>query len=131
MTRTQPLVLLVDNEDTFLEIISMHLAKKGVVTAFARSADEGLRQAELLQPDLALSDILMPPGPNGFEFAFALRSNPKTHHIKLAFFTSLCDPWHELAYDRNAIATKLGEVAFFDKCDDIEHIGDHVLSLLK
>lgn len=131
MTKDQPVVLLVDNEATFLEIISMKLKVHKLETVMANNAIDGLKQAEVTQPNLVLSDLLMPPGPNGLEFAFALKRNPKTRHIKLAFLTSLGDPWRELAYSRDEVMATLGDVIFFDKCNDIDRIADHVAALLQ
>lgn len=128
--REKPLVLLVDDEEAFLEIASVKLLADGFETAFARGVREALDKAERLLPDLVLSDIYMPPGPSGWELALELRRNPKTREIKIAFFTSLRDPWAELRHDRKTIAAELGPVPFFSKTDDVEILARRVIDFL-
>ncbi len=129
--REKPLVLLVDDEDEFLEIASAKLQEKGFETVIAHNASDAEAKAESLAPDLVLSDIYMPPGPSGWDLAFALRSNPKTKDIKFAFFTSLRDPWAEVTGDRKKMAEDLGKVAFLSKMDDVCSLGESVANVLK
>lgn len=131
MTRATPLVLLVDDDAAFLEIISMKLKACRLETAFAHNADDGFKQAQATGPDLVLSDILMPPGPNGLELARALVRDPATSHVKLAFFTSLGDPWRDLSLSKSDAVAAFGNVPIFDKCSDMDRIGDHVLAILQ
>ncbi len=90
--KTPPLVLLVDDEEVFLEMTSLKLHNAGYDTVTANGALEAMKRLEELVPDLLLSDIYMPPGPNGLELGLALRKNPKTQNIKIAFLSSLRDP---------------------------------------
>jgi CheY-like chemotaxis protein len=129
--RTQPLILLVDDEDEFLEIASLKLQGKGFETVTTNDGHVALVKAEQLQPDLVLSDIYMVPGPNGWEVALELHRNPKTRGIKLAFFTSLRDPWIEIPTEaRKKVAEELGNPVVLSKIDDVEMLGDRVEGLL-
>lgn len=127
----KPLVLLVDDEEVFLEIASVKLQAEGFATVLAQGAREGFEVAERMMPDLVLSDIYMPPGPSGWELALELRRNPKTATIKVAFFTSLRDPWIEFRGDRKTIAEELGSVTFFSKTDDVDRLGDEIKKLVQ
>ncbi len=129
--RKRPLVLLVDDEESFLEIASIKLKAHGFDTMPASDANEGMRQAEALLPDFVLSDIFMPPGPSGWELALALRKHPKTSKIKFAFFTSVRDPWLELDQDPREVAAELGPVVFLDKDKDFGTLGERIKSLLE
>jgi len=129
--RKRPLILLVDDEESFLEIASIKLKAYGFDTVPASGAHEGMRQAEALLPDFVLSDIFMPPGPSGWELALALRKHPKTSNIKFAFFTSVRDPWLELERDPHEVAAELGTVIFLDKDKDLSTLGERIKSLLK
>lgn len=129
--RDKPLVLLVDDEEVFLEIASIKLQAEGLETVTSLDVRDALEKAERLLPDLVLSDIYMPPGPNGWEFALELRRNPKTREVKVAFFTSLRDPWAELRGDHKAIAAELGHVTFFSKTDDVDALATQVMGLIK
>lgn len=128
--RERPLVLLVDDEEVFLEIASTKLKTEGFLTVVAYTVTDALTKAEELLPDLILSDVYMPPGPNGWEFALEIRRNPKTRNIRFAFFTSLRDPWAELKKEHASAAQELGRVTFFSKMDDVDHLADLVGKLI-
>ncbi|SRR5258708_26161153 len=128
--RTNPLVLLVDDEDIFLEIASVKLQAEGFETIMTHDFRDALEKAERLLPDVVLSDIYMPPGRNGWELALELRRNPKTCDIKIAFFTSLRDPWAELREERKEVVQQLGKVTFLSKVDDVGVLANRVMALL-
>jgi CheY-like chemotaxis protein len=130
--RERPLILLIDDEEIFLEIASTKLQEDGFDTLITHAAEEALRRAEELQPDLVLSDIYMPPGPNGWELALQLRHNPKTRDIPIAFFSSLRDPWMEVSQEaREAIRKELAGIQIFSKMDDVDRLGAVILPLIK
>ena len=130
--RIQPLILLVDDESDFLEIASMKLQRSGFETFATTSGHEAISKAEELQPDLVLSDIYMVPGPNGWEVALELHHNPRTRGIKLAFFTTLSDPWMEIPPEaREKLAAELAHIAFLSKIDDVEMLGDRIAHLIE
>ena len=60
--REHPLILLIDDEDNFLEIASVKLQANGFETIIVHTVPEALSKAEELLPDVILSDIYMPPG---------------------------------------------------------------------
>jgi CheY-like chemotaxis protein len=130
--RAQPLVLLIDDEDEFLEIASRKLQGSGFETFATTDAHEAIAKAEELQPDLVLSDIYMVPGPNGWEVALELHRNPKTRDVKFAFFTTLRDPWLELSMEaRTAVAAELGHPpVFLSKIDDVKSLGERINTIL-
>ncbi len=128
--RSIPLVLLVDDEDMFLDIASAKLKTANFETAMAHGTLDALKKAESLQPDLILSDIYMPPGPSGWDLALALHENPKTRGIKVAFFTSLHDPWGEMDPAKRTLATRnLRGVPIFSKTE-IEKLVSGIQSLI-
>src|SRR5690348_17067705 len=129
--RQKPLVLLVDDEEIFLEIASVALRSSGFETVLTTDVRDAIAKAETLRPDLILSDIYMPPGPTGWEFALELHRNPKTQDIKVAFFTSLKDPWLELRANRDAIVRELGNVIFLSKMDDVGVLSKRIAAMIK
>jgi len=129
--REKPLVIVIDDEDNFLEIAALTLSSNGIEPLTTKDANIALRKAEELLPELVLSDIYMPPGPNGWEFALALRRNPKTKYLKIAFFSSLRDPWMEIKADREKIKAELGEIMFLSKMDDVPVLAKKVWELIK
>ncbi len=53
-------ILVIDDEETTLQLITILLERRGYEVIKATRADEGLRQAYRNQPDLVLLDIMMP-----------------------------------------------------------------------
>lgn len=129
--REHPLVLLIDDEEDFLQITSLKLSGGGFEVVATRTVPEAIARARELLPDLILSDIYMPPGPNGWEFALAVRSDPELRSIKFAFFTSLRDPLREVSpSERGRVVNELKDVPIFSKVDDMDEIDKRLRALL-
>jgi CheY-like chemotaxis protein len=128
---TKPLVLIVDDEEAFLEIVSLRLEAAGFRVIPTHSVVDAIEKAREFLPDIILSDISMPPGADGWELASELRHDEKMRDIKFAFFTSQPDPLSELRGDRKVVAIGLGPIKSFDKSADAATIGDRVWDILK
>src|SRR6185369_13853102 len=63
--RERPLILVADDDNNFREVVVTKLTASGFDVTPAKSGDEALAKAKEVQPDLALLDINMPPGPSG------------------------------------------------------------------
>ncbi|MBU0511830.1 MAG: diguanylate cyclase [Chloroflexi bacterium] len=83
-------VLVVDDSQTNLKILTDYLSKTGYEVLVARSGEDALQLAELAQPDAILLDMMM-PGIDGFETCRRLRKNENTREIPVIFMTSLAD----------------------------------------
>ena len=129
-TRAKPLVLIVDDEGSFLEIMSIKLKAAGYDTATARNAEEGIKQTEKLMPNLVLMDIHMPPGPTGTDAALTIKQNPKTKDTKIAFLTSLKDPWPSLTGPNLEVSKELGMDDFIEKTEDLNKAVEKVKEIL-
>ncbi len=86
-TAPKPTLLLVDDEPVNLRVLNTILAKDYQLI-FAKSGEEALRLAGQKQPDLILSDVMMPQM-TGFELCIALKSNPDTASVPVIFVTAL------------------------------------------
>jgi len=75
-----PRVLVVDDEEDFLELSELFLAADGYGVVKARSANEAMSEVKRSPPDMALLDLYIPGG-DGFEILRALRSEPSTRDI--------------------------------------------------
>ena len=82
------LILVVDDEPDIQNALEMILVLEGyeVITAF--DGEEGLRLAAEKQPDLIISDIMM-PRMNGTEMCQRLRQDPKTRDIPIIASSSI------------------------------------------
>ncbi|ELS33360.1 MULTISPECIES: hybrid sensor histidine kinase/response regulator [Pseudanabaena] len=88
-------ILVVDDNPTNLEVLSATLENHGFTVSVAIDGENALSQAEYLNPDLILLDVMM-PGIDGFEACRTLLSNPKTQNIPVIFMTALADPMEKV-----------------------------------
>jgi two-component system sensor histidine kinase/response regulator len=77
-----PRVLVVDDEEDFLELSEMALTKAGFGVIKARSGDEALRLSAEDPPDIAFLDLYIPGG-DGFQIMKALRAQTSTRDIPI------------------------------------------------
>lgn len=125
----QPLILVVDDEPDFLEIISQKLTASGLKIVVAHNAAEAIDAAGKLHPSLILMDIHM-PDESGTDAALAIKQNAATKDIKIAFLSNMKDPWPKTATERDQLAKGLGMEDFIDKTSDLDAIAAKVKSLL-
>lgn len=124
------LVLLVDDEATFREIIGTQLQALGLQVETASNGFEAVQQAEKLQPDLVLMDIHLGDKETGTDVALTLKQNPKTRNLKISFLTSLKEPWPGVTGDNQKVAREIGMEDYILKTDDPQQIGERVKTIL-
>jgi len=73
-------VLVVDDSQTDLHVMTGMLSKNGFSVIQATSGESAIDVARAEKPDLILMDIVM-PGMNGFETTRKLSRDPETSHI--------------------------------------------------
>lgn len=127
--RVKPLILIVDDDSNFLEIISAKFNASGFEAATATNEAEALLQSEKLMPDLILMDILM-PGASGTDAALAIKQRPSTKNLKIAFLTNLKEPWPTVPVESRKLAAALGMEDFIEKTDDLDAIIKKVREIL-
>ena len=115
--------------ENFLEIITAKLSASGFDTAKAHNEEEAIKQAENLMPDMILMDIRM-PGASGTDAALAIKQNPKTKGIKIAFLTSLTDPWPSVDANTLKITQELGMEDYIEKSEDLDMVTKKVKEIL-
>ena len=90
MDATRKKVLIADDEQDILEIISYNLAKEGFEIFTARDGNEALEKAMYLRPDLIILDVMMPKK-TGVQVCEILRSQPAFNDTLIIFLTALSD----------------------------------------
>jgi diguanylate cyclase (GGDEF)-like protein len=80
-------VLVVDDDPDKLSLLAVALTMAGYEVRTARDGAEGLAAVESFQPDLVVSDIMMPVM-NGYELARRIRENPQTRFIPIILQTA-------------------------------------------
>jgi len=84
-------ILLVDDSQTQLLMLQISLEKMGFEVINATDGLEGVSRAFADQPDLIISDIMMPEL-NGYQLCRLLKNDKKTAHIPIILLTSLDQP---------------------------------------
>jgi DNA-binding response OmpR family regulator len=81
------LVLVADDDEDILQLLSFRLERAGYEIVQARNGDEALRLALERVPALAVLDVMM-PGLNGFEVTRELRRNAATSTTPVILLTA-------------------------------------------
>jgi len=81
-------ILIVDDEESIQKVVSLSLKMEASwESVTASSGAEGIRQAEIYQPDAILLDVMMPEM-DGIDTFSALEINPKTQAIPVILLTA-------------------------------------------
>ena len=89
-------ILLVDDEPDILEILEYNLIKEGYEVATASNGEEGLKQADVMKPDLIILDIMMPVM-DGVEVCRQLRAKPEFNNTIITFLTAREEDYSQIA----------------------------------
>jgi PAS domain S-box-containing protein len=104
-SRLPPLVLIIEDEPSARELLANYLAPLGVRTQGAASAEEGVRLARELKPDLITLDVLL-PGQSGWRALRELRADQRTAEIPVFVISVL---------DHNRTADQTGATEYLQK----------------
>ena len=83
-----PRILIVDDENDFIELLQYKLAGHGYDLIVANDGVHALSQARTMKPGLILLDILL-PDLDGFSVCEILRRQPATKKIPVIFMSAL------------------------------------------
>jgi CheY-like chemotaxis protein len=128
----QPLILVVDDEANFREIFSLKLKAAGYRVETAVDGSEGVRKAQSLRPALTLMDVSMPVM-DGAAAVLKLRddADPNISNLKVAFLTSLGDPYREMQDLSIKFSEDFGAQGYLKKTDNLDILVEQIRSLLK
>ena len=80
-------ILVVDDEEDLLELISFNLTKEGYRVTTVASGEAAINEARALQPDLIVLDLLLPKV-DGLNVCKTLKSDAKTSNIPIVMLTA-------------------------------------------
>lgn len=89
-------ILLIDDEQDILEILSYNLEKEGYEVVTASGGEEGIEKARTLVPDLILLDVMM-PGKDGIETCQELRQIKSLQKTLIVFLSARSEEFSQLA----------------------------------
>ena len=80
-------ILVIDDEETTVQLISILLERRGYEVIKAYRAEDGLRKAYRHQPDMVLLDIMMPEM-DGYQTMGVIRENPAYRRLPIIALTA-------------------------------------------
>jgi len=80
-------ILVVDDEEDILELLSFNLAKEGYRVSTAPDGEDALRVVAKDLPDVVLLDLML-PGLDGLEVCKQLKSDSRTRHVPIIMLTA-------------------------------------------
>ncbi len=121
--KRMPSILIVDDDLTLLELLSVHLSNGGLQVSVAPDAAVALRSIIENPPDLIILDIGL-PYLDGMEVLAALKSDPASKHIPVIVLTGHEDPSEYVQ------ASNLGADGYLHKPVDREKLINEIFSRL-
>lgn len=89
-TPDRSIILIVDDNQTNLDVLFDLLRKVGFKVLVATDGESAIEQLEYIEPDIVLLDVMM-PGIDGFETCRLLKAKQATKDIPVIFITALSD----------------------------------------
>jgi DNA-binding response OmpR family regulator len=83
----RPLILVADDDEDILVLLSFHFEHAGYEVVQARSGLEALEAARELRPALAVLDVMM-PGLGGFDVTREIRADARTRSMPIVLLTA-------------------------------------------
>jgi DNA-binding response OmpR family regulator len=80
-------VLVVDDDPVILKLLEVNFEMEGFTVLVARDGEEGIEVARADQPDLIVSDIMMPKV-SGLELVIALKADSTTNEIPIILLSA-------------------------------------------
>lgn len=80
-------ILIVEDSPSELELMSYYLTESGYNVIPTTGAKEALEKALLQQPDVIVTDVVM-PGMSGFELCRYLKKHPATQKVPIVICSS-------------------------------------------
>ena len=89
-------ILLIDDEQDILEILSYNLEKEGYQVFTANNGNEGIEKAKEIVPDLILLDVMMPEK-DGIETCQEMRQIKSLQKTLIVFLSARSEEFSQLA----------------------------------
>jgi signal transduction histidine kinase/CheY-like chemotaxis protein len=86
--RDQCVVLVIDDDNTFQDLMQRFLSQEGFQVVSAQHADEGIALAKQIKPDVITLDVMMPKQ-DGWSVLMDLKSDPELAHIPVLMLTMI------------------------------------------
>ena len=108
-------VLLIDDDESILELLRLNLAAKGFDVSIANGGKNGLEKAASIMPDAIVMDVQM-PGMNGWDACKLLKSEVRTKAVPILFISGSEE------VEASKISKECGGAAFISKPFDTKFL---------
>ncbi|NLA37384.1 MAG: response regulator transcription factor [Actinobacteria bacterium] len=142
---SQPTILVVEDEESYIEALQLGLGREGFVVEVARSGSQALDRFDAVAPDLVLLDIML-PGVSGIDVCREIRAKSSVPIIMVTAKTSEIDtvvglevgaddyvskPYRlrELVARIRAVLRRRGETPEPGLRDDVVEVGDLIINV--
>lgn len=88
--RKSATVLMIDDDQTYVAMVTLKLEMEGHTVLFAHDGAEGLELAQRQPPDIIFLDIVL-PGIDGLELLARLKADPATRAIPVVVVSGRCE----------------------------------------
>jgi DNA-binding NarL/FixJ family response regulator len=85
--KTKGSILLVDDDDNFVSLMTVYLSYQGYDVASAGNGAQAIDVLNTVHPDLIISDVMMPEM-DGYRFADTVRQSPDNGWIPIIFLSA-------------------------------------------
>jgi len=96
MKKKEIKILLVDDEQDILEIVSYNLIQEGYIIVTANNGKEAIEVAKEEFPQLIIMDVMMPEM-DGVEACEQIRKIPELSHVMIVFLTARSEDFSQVA----------------------------------
>lgn len=129
MAASLPLILIVDDDKDFRELLAAKISAKGFIVKTASGGNDGIAMAKKYGPGVILMDVDM-PDKDGIAVTQELQSDPHTKNIKVIFVSNLGDAWPQVAEQNRRLAQQIGAVNYFKKGGDLDVLVEKIRETL-
>ena len=118
-------ILVVDDEDDKRTLLAFALRNEGYLVHTAEDGQAGLAAVEGLQPDLIITDVMM-PRMDGYEMVRRVRSNPQTKFIPVIIQTAARIHEHDVR-----LGSEVGALGYLTDPTDLDLLRARARTLLE
>ena len=115
-------VVIIDDEDSLVEMVRDNMEMRGYTVDVALSGEEGIKKIRDVQPDAVIVDIMM-PGIDGFQVLRIMKNCSETKYIPVVLMST----YDTFAEDKRGVEAE----GFFRKPINISKLCETIERILK
>jgi len=114
-------ILIVDDDDNFREILKAKLEVESFVVNEAVDGQDGLEKTKAIKPDLIVLDIRMPKM-SGVQTLLRIKEDAEIANTKVIFSTNFGENQQDSFWLDDKFAKEAGAIGYVKKTDDLNLI---------